>query len=90
MDITFNSVEELYQRIKPALSTKRAEMRRNGFTYATEEDIWNYLKEEKWKTSKNLSLYEMTCDIFSIDDILIDNYLRNKMSRKTRKVYFDN
>lgn len=90
MDITFSSVEELYQRIKPALSTKRAEMKRNGFVYATEEDIWNYLKEEKWKNSKNLSLYEMTCDIFDIDDTLIDNYLRNKMNRRTRNIYFDN
>lgn len=90
MDITFQSVEELYQRIKPALSAKRAEMKRNGFIYATEEDIWNYLKEEKWKNSKNLSLYEMTCDIFNIEDTLIEFYLRNKMNKKNRKLYFDN
>lgn len=90
MDITFQSIEELYQRIKPALAAKRSEMKRNGFVYATEEDIWNYLKEEKWKNSKNLSLYEMTCDIFNIDDYLIDSYLRNKMNKKNRKIYFDN
>ena len=88
-NITFNSVEELYQRMKPALSTKRAEMKRSGYVYATEEDIWNYLKEEKWKNSKDLSLYEMTCDIFAIDDVLIDAYLRNKMNKKNRKIYFE-
>ena len=33
MDITFNSLEELYQRIKPALLTKKEEMRRNGYVY---------------------------------------------------------
>lgn len=89
MDITFNSEQELYQRLKPALSARRAEMKRNGFVYATEEDIWNYLKEKRWKNSKNLSLYEMTCHIFEIDDLLIDEYLRNKMNTKNRKVYFN-
>ncbi|MDD3453161.1 MAG: post-transcriptional regulator [Bacilli bacterium] len=89
MDITFNSVEELYRRLKPALGARRAEMKRKGYVYATEDDIWNYLIEEKWKNSKNLSLYEMTCDIFSIDDTLIDAYLRNKLNKKNRKVYFN-
>ncbi len=54
MDITFNSLEELYERIKPALRAKRAEMHRQGFKYIKKEDIWNYLKEIKWKNSKNL------------------------------------
>jgi hypothetical protein len=31
MDIEFNSLEELYNRIKPALSAKKEELRRNGF-----------------------------------------------------------
>ncbi|MFV0249644.1 MAG: post-transcriptional regulator [Bacilli bacterium] len=89
MDITFNSVEELYIRVKPALITKKQEMKRNSFEYVKEEDIWNYLKENKWKNSKNLSLYEMTDNILNADNFLIDAYLRNKLSRQTRNVYFD-
>jgi hypothetical protein len=89
MDITFNSLEELYKRIKPALTTKKEQMRRNGYVYIKEEDIWNYLKEVKWLDSKNLSLYQMTCDILDTDDIIIDEYLRKKLNFKNRKVYFN-
>lgn len=89
MDITFNSLEQLYQRLRPALSARRSELKRNGYMYATEEDIWNYLKEMKWKNSKNLSLYNMTCDIFEVDDNQIDTYLKNKMNMRNRKIYFE-
>lgn len=87
--ITFDSLEELYRRIKPALLTKKEEMRRNGYVYIKEEDIWNYLKEVKWISSKNLSLYDMTSDILNTDDAIIDSYLRDKLNLKNRKVYFD-
>ena len=43
----FNSLEELYERIKPALRCKQSEMKRNGYNYIKLEDIWNYLKEVK-------------------------------------------
>ena len=89
MDITFNSLEELYRRVKPALMTKKEQMRRNGYVYIKEEDIWNYLKEVKWLDYKNLSLYQMTCDILDTDDMIIDEYLRKKLNLKNRKVYFD-
>lgn len=89
MNITFSSKKELYQRLKPALGAKHSEMRRNGFVYATVDDIWNYLEEVKWVNSKNLTLYEMTCDILNIDDSLIDAYLRNKLNKKNRNVYFE-
>lgn len=88
-DIVFESLEELYKRVKPALMTKKGEMRRCGYTYIKEEDIWNYLKEVKWRNSKNLSLYDMTNDILNTDDEIIDSYLRKKLNLKNRKVYFE-
>ena len=84
----FKTLEELYQRIRPALSTKKEEMKRNGYIYIKEEDIWNYLKEVKWLNSKDLSLYQMTCDILNTNDLVIDEYLRGKLNLKNRKVYF--
>ncbi len=89
MDIVFNSLEELYQRITPALTTKKQEMIRNGFKYIKEEDIWNYLKEIKWKNSKDLSLYDMVSDVLNSDDIIIDDYLKQKLSTTNRAVYFN-
>lgn len=90
MDITFGSLEELYKRIKPALKTKKEEMRRAGYIYIKEEDIWNYLKEVKWINSKNLSLYQMVSDVLNVDNILIDKYLKEKLNMRNRVVYFDN
>lgn len=89
MEITFNSELELYNRIKPALSSKREELKRDGVTYATNEDIWNYLKEKKWIYSKNLSIYQITSDIFGIDNTDIDEYLKGKMKKRNRNLYFD-
>ena len=90
MDITFNSLEELYKRIKPALRTKKEEMRRAGYIYIKEEDIWNYLKEVKWINSKNLSLYTMVSDVLNADNMLIDKYLKDKLTLRNRVTYFDN
>lgn len=89
MEVMFNSLEELYRRLKPALITKKEEMRRNGYIYIKEEDIWNYLKEIKWQNSKDLSLYQMTCDILDTSDSEIDDYLRKKLNFKNKKVYFE-
>lgn len=88
-EIYFNSLQELYLRLKPALSARRNELNRNGLTYITEEDIWNYFKETKWKNSSNLSLHEMVSDVFNGDEILIDNYLKEKLNEKNRTLYFD-
>lgn len=88
MDIEFNSLEELYNRLKPALITKKNEMNRSGFKYIKIEDIWNYLKEVKWKKAKGLSLCEMVSDVLNVDDLLIDDYLKQKLNLKNREIYF--
>lgn len=89
METEIHSLEQLYNRLRPALSTKREEMKRDGYVYVKEEDIWNYLKEMKWISSKNLSLYQMVCDILETPDDKIDDYLRKKMNLKNRRAYFD-
>lgn len=89
MNMEFNSASELYERLQPALRSKVAELKRDGYEYLTVEDVWNYLKESKWKNSKNLALNEMVSDIFSSDNAIIDDYFKGKLNRRTRKVYFD-
>ena len=79
MDLEFSSLKELYNRIKPALETKANEMRMSGYAYIKDEDIWNYLKEIKWKKASDLSLHEMINDILNTDNVLIDSYVKNKM-----------
>ncbi|MEG0266461.1 MAG: post-transcriptional regulator [Bacilli bacterium] len=89
MDIEFNSLEELYSRLKPALVTKTEEMHRVGFEYIKEEDVWNYLKEIKWRESNDLLLYQMVSDVLNADNILIDGYLKDKLNMTNRHIYFE-
>lgn len=79
MDIEFESVQELYERLKPALRTKELELKRNGINYIKQEDIWNYLKKDKWMGAKNLLLHQMVDDILNIDYVLIQNYVEDNI-----------
>lgn len=80
----FSSLKELYEHIRPALETKCHEMRRAGYEYLKEEDIWNYLKEKKWKQAENLAIHEMINDILNTDNVLIDAYFKSKIESVSR------
>lgn len=85
----FSSITELYQRLLPALKTKSSEMKRKGYPYITEEDIWNYLKEKKWKLAQGLSLYQMVDDILHGDDVFIDDYVKSQLKRMNRRAQLE-
>ena len=85
MDIEFNSVKELYERLIPALNTKVTELRRNDLDYIKKEDIWNYLKDKKWSKANNLLLHEMVDDILNLDNELIDEYVKEEIRKKVIK-----
>lgn len=87
MDLEFNNLSELYERLKPALRTKKNEMNRRGYTYIRLEDIWNYLKEVKWKRASDLSLHEMVSDVLNTHDETIDAYLKQKLKSTNREIY---
>lgn len=89
MDLKFNSLEELYNRLRPALNAKMSELRANGYGYLKPEDIWNYLKEKKWKSSHDLMLNDMVSDILNSDNALIDDYFKEKINEKNRNLYLD-
>lgn len=87
MNLEFSNLKELYNRLKPALQTKKNEMNRKGYNYIKVEDIWNYLKEVKWKQASNLSLHEMVSDVLNAEDGIIDAYLKQKLNQKDRNIY---
>ena len=90
MDLDFNSIEELYNRLQPALLTKKEQMRRNGYGYIKKQDIWNYLRDNMWKNSKDLSLYQMVSDILNTDDIYIDSYVKQQLKLRSRSANLEN
>jgi len=77
MKIAFSSEEELYHRLFPALRTKRREFRRMSIKIVKEEDIWEYLKNKKWKESVGLSLAIMVDDILNLNGTDILEFMIN-------------
>ena len=90
MDFEFSNINELYNRVKPALTTRKRELLRQKIDYIKEEDLWNYLRENKWINSVGLDLNTMVSDIFDLDVMDIENYMKSKMSETERKKYFGN
>lgn len=74
MDIEFNNLSELKKRVEPALNTKLKELRKNNYKIINTEDIWNYLIKYKWKTSKDLTLYDIINDILNVENENIEEY----------------
>ena len=90
MDIEFNNVKELYERLKPALSTKVTELKRNDLDYIKKDDIWNYLKDNKWSKANNLLLYQMVDDILNLDNDEIDEYVKSEIRKKVIRPNLEN
>ena len=77
--IEFNSLKELYERVKPALYSKQKETRRLGLKYVTEKDVWNYLVENVWKSKENLELHELINDILYANNYDLNEYAMRKV-----------
>ena len=90
MAIQFNSVEELYNRVHPALTSKVREFRRNGIKYVKEEDIWNCLVGSKWKNGNGLELFNIVDDILNTSNKEIEDYVIDKMKDFKRDIDFNN
>lgn len=84
-EIKFNSIEELYKRVLPALKSKVKELKFNNINYVKEEDIWNCLRNLKWDNCNALSLSEMVDDILNTDNIKFDTYIKKKMESLPRE-----
>ena len=67
MDIEFNSIKELYNRVGPALRCKKRILQKKGIQ-VKEEDIFKYIEKKKWSKSKNLTLSDIVSDIINLRD----------------------
>ena len=90
MDIEFNNIKELYDRVTPALNTKVIELKRYDLDYIKKDDIWNYLKNTKWKMANNLLLYQMVDDILNLDNNEIDEYVKGEIRKKVIRPNLEN
>lgn len=77
--IKFNSLNDLKKRLIPAMETKVNELKRNNIKYINVEDIWDYLRFNKWNKSRDLTLSKCVDDILNTSDIEYKKYIQNKM-----------
>lgn len=63
----FKNINELYNRLLPALVTRKFELKSLNINMS-EKDIFNSLINLKWKMSHNLTLDEMVNDILNYKD----------------------
>ncbi len=68
----FESALDLKNRVMPALKMKEERLRTEGYDF-TSEDIWFYLRQNKWTKSKNLTLNEIVNDILKLDGSFLKN-----------------
>lgn len=61
----FNSIEDLYAKVLPALKAKKDEFKREKLGY-DEIDIWNYCVKYKWINKSDLRMYEVIDDILNL------------------------
>lgn len=85
-EIRFRSLEELYKRLTPALKSKTRELNKKGLSYIHEEDVWNFLKNYKWTSSRDLDLGMMVNDIFEVNERELDDYVREEIKKYHREI----
>ena len=88
MDFGLNNSLDLYKRLLPAINSKINELSKYEIFYVKREDIWNYLKQEKWKYD-NISLAEMVDDILNTDNEKLVNYVKEKTLNERKSTEID-
>ena len=87
MDIKFKTLNELYMRLTPALRSKKKELDREGYKYIHEEDIWNYLKLNVWRTNTELTLDKMVDDILNTPNKEFDQFLKSEIEKNPEQAW---
>ena len=78
----YRSQKELYEGLIPAINVKMKMLKRGNYSFIDKEDIWNYLKENKWKVSVDLTLADMVHDIIHVDHSELARFVENKKAIK--------
>jgi len=81
MNRSINTEEELYRKVLPALRTKKHELCMRNIKYIKEKDIWNYNKENNWRSAKGLTIAIMVDNILNTSDKEYETYTLNKLNK---------
>ena len=67
----YTSQYDLYKNLLPVFNVKKRLINNSEYKDITNEDIWHYLIENKWRTYHNLTISDIVNDIITLDLNLI-------------------
>lgn len=73
--ITFNSIDELYNRLKPAFRLKLNELKSKKMSFVSSKDLWTFLSKTKWSKEEDLELCDMVNDILNVNETELVNFI---------------
>ena len=86
-EVLFDSLDELHNRLMPALKSKRKILGKSGYSYIKEEHIWDYMLKSKWKDVHDLALCDMVDDILHTDNYAISEYYHTNFKSRNEELY---
>lgn len=78
--LEYQSLEELYNDLKGAFNVK-LRLIGEDYKHIKINDIWDYLRINKWSKDKGLTISEMVNDIIEVDIKKVDLFQREKLSK---------
>jgi len=63
----YTSQLDLYNKLLPVFKVKKRLIQYSKYKHITNENIWFYLIETKWKKAHNLTISEIVNDIITLD-----------------------
>ena len=78
----YKSQLELFKGLIPAMNVKIKLLKKNNYNNIGYEDIWNYLRDSKWKNSVDLTLADMVQDIIHVDNRELVSGIRDRNNVK--------
>lgn len=79
MNNEIKSLSDLYRLLHPAFKSKKREMHDLKYFYVSEMDLWDYMTENVWEKSTNLTISDMVDDILNMDNDKIASYIASKL-----------
>ena len=73
----YQSLKELYDDLKGAFNVKLRLIGKD-YKHIKINDIWDYLRINKWSKDKGLTISEMVNDIILVDIKKVNEYVKNK------------
>lgn len=86
----FSNLQELFERVRPALKSKVKDLTRRGINYIQEVDVWNYLKINIWCKKSNLTLGEIVNDIMTVTTGELEQYVHSMIQKEKREIVPEN